>query len=162
MPESTPHGIQHPLPDDEFDPAVDMATMATGIEAVFVGLDQLGLPGTTWTVAEPSLTWLDGTSAGITLTPDSTARHRRHGPIQQFTFAVGLTAALPTTQPSLIVVTPVVPVDGFAIAAATRRTGTTSTALTALPHARGFQVTNPGFAAGDRLLVTAEFEAANA
>ncbi|THV39608.1 hypothetical protein [Glycomyces buryatensis] len=165
---STPRfQIRHPTRSDLFAPHTDMTNLAADVETALVAVEALGLPAEPWTDIPPLLLWDDDTTTGITTATDSLCRWRSHHLLAHISAQVTFTEALPTgTGYARLRLCPPggLTWNGFTIATAFHQSAAGAlTPISAAPttfdtQINGIAVPNAPFAAGDALLISAEFE----
>ncbi|MFG3343400.1 hypothetical protein [Glycomyces sp. NPDC048151] len=165
---STPRfQIRHPVRTDPFTPHADMTNLADDVETALVAVEALGLPAEPWIDIPLLLLWDDDTTTGITTATDSLCRWRAHHLLAHISAYVTFTAALPTGagRTRLRLLPPGgLTWNGFTIATAFHRSAAgVLTPVSAAPttfdtQVNGIAVPNVPFAAGDALLLSAEFE----
>lgn len=169
---STPRfQIRHPTRSDLFAPHTDMTNLADDVETALVAVEALGLAAEPWTDIPLLLLWDDDTTTGITTAMDSLCRWRSHHLLAHINAYVTFTEALPTgTGRTRLRLCPPggLTWNGFTIATAFHQAASgVLTPVSAAPttfdtQINGIAVPNVPFAAGDALLLSAEFEPVSA
>ncbi|MEU6246405.1 hypothetical protein [Glycomyces sp. NPDC047010] len=163
--------IRHPTRSDLFAPHADMTALAEDVETALVAVEALGLPAEPWADIPPLLLWDDDTSTGIETAEGTLCRWRAHHLLAHLNARVVFAAALPTgTGRTRLRLVPGggLTWNGFTIASAFHETAAgTLTPVSCAPSTFGTQVNglavpNVPFAAGDALLISAEFEPTSA
>jgi hypothetical protein len=159
--------IRHPVRTDPFAPHADMTNLADDVETALVAVEALGLPAEPWIDIPLLLLWDDDTTTGITTAMDSLCRWRAHHLLAHISAQVTFTEALPTgTGRTRLRLCPPggLTWNGFTIATAHHRSAAgVLTPISCAPstfdtQVNGLTVPNQPFAAGDALLISAEFE----